>query len=257
MLETVNPHIISVASPDQTHHLLTRQCLEHPSVQAVLVEKPLAATALEATELEALAQQFGKIIIVNYSRRFCPIYQQLRRRIRAGEFGNLRLARGLYTKGMRHNGSHALDILRCFFPDLRLVSLKPPSWQSTPAKRDPDAEADIELLLEGQISGILHNLPFQDYTVFELDLLFENARLIFTDGGNTVEEHAVVNDLPFAGYSSLSLTARHEHALKDYLLHAARHLMSVMTNNEENISGTQDSIRLLDQYETHQPTKHR
>src|SRR5207302_3214378 len=51
LLADTQPEIVSIATPDETHAAIARACLEFPSVQAVLVEKPLATTAEEAASL--------------------------------------------------------------------------------------------------------------------------------------------------------------------------------------------------------------
>lgn len=255
LLRAVNPQIISVASPDETHQPVTRKCLEYPSVRAILVEKPLAGSAAEARELDAIARRLGKTVVVNYIRRFCPYYQQLRTRLTEGEFGELRLARGLYTKGMRHNGSHALDLMQFLMPGLRLESQKSPSWQQRSLVGLSDPPVDVKFTLSQGVSGILHSLPSEEHTVFELDFLFDKARLILTEGGDTVDEHFILDDRPFVGYRSLIPKTRREHVLMNYMSNAARHLLQVSCGKEKNISNIRDSVLLLEQYESLQITK--
>ena len=254
MLRAVDPEIVSITSPDETHTETAALCLEHPSVRAVLVEKPLAASARDARELERKARESGKVVVVNYIRRFSPSYRRMRERISSGEFGDPRLTRGLYTKGMRHNGSHAIDLLNFFVPGTRLLRGRTPSWLRDADAAGADPPADIELALANGAVGILHSLPHQEHTVFELDLVFEKARLIFKDGGDIIEEHLMADGVPFAGYRSLVLAATHEHALKDYLLHAARHVLAVLDGSEENISDIGQSVLMLEQYEALQLT---
>lgn len=249
LLNDAQPDIVSVATPDETHFSLTRQCLEHPSVRAVLVEKPLASTAAEAMQLEALAKRLNKTIVVNYSRRFCPVYRSLREQIRRGDYGALRLARVLYTKGLRHNGSHALDLMQYWFSKVRLLRAEVPAWAVAKSNDSFDPPCNVTFSLPEGSEGVLHNLPFQEYTLFEMDLCFEKGRLSFTAGGDILETHVIVEDQPFVGYRSVVREATHEGCLRDYLLHAAGHVVAVMRHGEENVSSVHASVSLLQQYE--------
>ncbi len=248
LLDAIHPEIVSVATPDETHFSITRHCLEHPSVRAVLAEKPLATTAAEAIELSALANRLNKAVVVNYTRRFCPLYQTLRANIRRGAYGVIRLARILYTKGMRHNGSHALDLMQYWFSEITLKSADLPPWRSGVGSSS-DPSYDVVFSLPGGGGGTLHNLPFEEYTLFEIDLCFDKARLLFTEGGDIVETQIVVADQPFTGYRSLISHSKEQCCLYDYLLHAAAHVVAVVQGVEENISDVDASISLLEQYE--------
>ncbi len=247
LLNDSQPQIVSIATPDDTHAGVARQCLEHPSVQAVFVEKPLAATAKEGAELCALATRMDKKIMVNYSRRFCPIYQSLRSAIQRKEYGRIRLVRVLYTKGLRHNGSHALDLMLFWFSGFSMKDMVEPPWADQLEDVDPPLDATFSLPEEGR--GILHSLPYQDYTVFELDLCFESARLVLSNGGDTIDEFLPVSDQPFAGYRSLVRHATHTRCLKDYLLHGARHVLAVLQSREENLSDGEGSVTMLSELE--------
>jgi predicted dehydrogenase len=244
LLEKARPQVVSVATPDDTHFPVARQCLEFPSVRAVLVEKPLARAAADAAILHELAGQLNKTLVVNYIRRFCPVYQDVRARISTGEFGPLRLAQVLYTKGLRHNGSHALDLMQYWFGRVSSLRGEVPAWA---ANDTADPEMDVTFDLDRGGKGVLHCLPSQDYTVFEADLCFEKARLAFTESGDVVEIHTPRSGYPFAGYRSLVRESRQDGCLRDYLLHAVRHTVAVMDGKAKNLSSAESSIALLEQ----------
>lgn len=249
LLAGAAPDIVSIATPDHLHYSGVKACLEHPAVRAVLAEKPLAASAAEAAELDALATRLGKVLVVNYSRRFCGFYVALRQRIKAGEFGELKLARNLYTKGARHNGSHFVDLMQSLFGPLQPLSATLPSWLERDA-RNVDPGLDIHLVTAGGATVVMNHLPADQYTVFELDLCFDSARFIFTDGGDTVQEFGMVKDLPFAGYTSLALKAVHQNAMRDYLLRAAEHVVDIIDKGVPNLSPAADSVTMLTRYES-------
>lgn len=247
MLDEARPDIVSIATPDDQHHAAVKACLEFSSVRAVLAEKPLAMTLTEAEELDMLARQHGKTLVVNYSRRFCPFYDSLRRRVQSGEFGALRLARNLYTKGARHNGSHFLDLMRFLAGPFQPVGASLPKWLSHDP-RDSDPGLDVQLTAPGGASIVMHHVPANQFTVFEMDLCFERARFVCTEGGDSVLEFGLAADVPFAGYTSLAIVADHRHVMRDYLLHAAQHVVAVLRDGVTNVSPASESVALMRDY---------
>lgn len=75
----------------------------------VIAEKPLTATYEEAKMVFDLYK--NRIpLTVNYSRRFLKEFQDLKSEIQS--FGKFLKGTGYYGKGILHNGSHMIDILR-------------------------------------------------------------------------------------------------------------------------------------------------
>ena len=112
---------------------------------------------------------------------------------------------------------------------------------------DPGLDASFKTASGASV--VMHHLPASQFTVFEMDLCFERARFICTDGGDTVQEFTLVKDKPFAGYTSLELSATHSNVLRDYLLHAAQSVTDILQSGAENRSPAEDSSALLRSYD--------
>lgn len=91
---------VVIATPVRTHYALAKQALL--AGKHVLIEKPLAASVGEAAELVALAEQRGRVLMVDHTMLFAPAVEHLRDLIRAGVLGEIwhltceRLALGLF-----------------------------------------------------------------------------------------------------------------------------------------------------------------
>ena len=96
LLEDETLDAVVVATPVPTHHALGRQALL--ADKHVFVEKPLAWTAAEARELEALAAERNRVLMVGHLLRFHPGVVKLRELIDSGELGDV-----LYVYGNRQN----------------------------------------------------------------------------------------------------------------------------------------------------------
>jgi predicted dehydrogenase len=87
---------VVIATPVPSHHALARSALL--AGKHVFVEKPLAWTAAEARELEALSAERNRTLMVGHLLRFHPGVVKLRELIEAGELGDV-----LYVYGNRQN----------------------------------------------------------------------------------------------------------------------------------------------------------
>jgi predicted dehydrogenase len=87
---------VAVATPVPTHHALAAAALR--ADKHVFVEKPLAWTVAEAQELEVLAAERARTLMVGHLLRFHPGVVKLRELIDSGELGDVR-----YVYGNRQN----------------------------------------------------------------------------------------------------------------------------------------------------------
>jgi predicted dehydrogenase len=96
LLEDDTLDAVVIATPVPTHHALAKAALL--AGKHVFVEKPLAWTAGEARELEALSAEHSRTLMVGHLLRFHPGVVKLRELIDSGELGEV-----LYVYGNRQN----------------------------------------------------------------------------------------------------------------------------------------------------------
>jgi predicted dehydrogenase len=92
MLKQDDIHAVHVCTPTDSHAPVAIQCIE--AGKDVLVEKPLARTYSEASEIVQAARTKGRKLMVGMNNRFRPDAMILRSFIEAGELGDI-----FYTKG--------------------------------------------------------------------------------------------------------------------------------------------------------------
>ena len=120
LLERGRPDFVVIAVPTEEHLAAARACAR--AGVAVLVEKPLAATAEEATAIIEACAAAGVRGAVGHVERYNPALQELRRRVQAGEIGEVfRIATervGPFPDRVRDVGvvkdlaTHDLDLVR-------------------------------------------------------------------------------------------------------------------------------------------------
>lgn len=228
--------IVSCCVPDPYH----RQILEEVAAYTpglVIAEKPLAASVEEG---EMLKRVYGNRIplLLNYSRRFLPEFQSLQREL--GQYGKFLKGMGYYGKGILHNGSHMIDLLRFLLGDVgchRVLKSEIHDFGEDPSK-------DVILEIQGK-PFYMAAIDSRIATIFELDLFFEKVRVRILNGGTLIEKHEIKESDTYKGYYNYVLTEREE---VDY-----SHAMTGLLNNAENVlkgveapvCGVEDGVELL------------
>ena len=96
MIETLHPDVCSIAVPNKYHKQLTMLALEKGT--HVLCEKPMAMNALEAEEMIAASKRAGKRLMINFSFRFTPQSQALKREVDSGVLGEIYFGRTVWHR---------------------------------------------------------------------------------------------------------------------------------------------------------------
>ncbi len=243
------PDLVSLCTPDETHFPLARDLVKQGGLRALLVEKPLALKSSEAAELVRLCRRHKVALGVNYLRRLSPAFQQIRDELRAGKHGKLVLARFTYGKGLVHNGSHALDLLRFWFGE-------PATLRVTSTTREPDGQRafDAELRYPWGGRAVLTCFPESVATVFEGDFLCEKSRWQFALGGAQWRFFTKQSAM-FKGYTNYVETPRRDHAklfsspLKDSLSNAVDNLVRHIERGDPLLCSGEDGLAVLRQTE--------
>lgn len=121
MLDAVGPEIVSICTPPATHLDLVTDCAEHPAVNAVHCEKPLAPTFGESRELVAVCEREDVQLTVNLQNRTSPHAREVKQLIDDGAIGELRRVE-LARNDLLQTGIHHIDLANHVVGDLQ------PEW---------------------------------------------------------------------------------------------------------------------------------
>jgi len=224
MLEGESLDIISVCTPDDTHYSIIKDVLAAPKTpRAILSEKPLAVTVEQAQELIDLAQQRKVILAVVYLRRFASNMRAVSEFMNAGNLGQIQGVAGWYTKGIRHNGSHWIDLLRFLVGEVDWVQ----AWDRI--QDDPDDPTlDVVLGLENGAIATLRAAEANLFTIFEMEILGSRGRLRLTDSGYVVEYSQATTSKRYTDYRELEDIPKDFGDRKDVMYHAVDDLVSAI-----------------------------
>jgi|GEM_PF-4389052 len=176
--------VICIATPDDTHADLTRRAIG-ARPKAILCEKPLAATSDTAKSLLDQSLDKNVTITVAYLRRWIPGLREWIDSARSLQFGAPVAASCTYTRGLKHNCCHALDIIASAMPGevvaAQTVGEPIADWN----EKDLTRSLFCSMRTNGKIVPLsIVGTDGRVQDVFELTLLFERSSLrIWNENG--------------------------------------------------------------------------
>ncbi len=239
-LKEIKPDIISICTPTRYHAENLKQALDF-SPKIVICEKPIASTT---KEVEGIIKKYEKNkipIIVNYSRRFDTSMQKARTAIQSGEWGEIQYATATYTKGLKHNGSHMIDLIRFLFGDIK-------NHKALRKSKDGTIDQDnISGYLNTQYCPSVHLLAGNEayYTHIELDIVAEKKRVRFTNGCFVKEEQTSVVDTHYPEFHSLSEPIKIKTHLNMACQEMANHAIQIIEKGKNEISTAKNALETL------------
>jgi predicted dehydrogenase len=177
--------VVCIATPTDTHIQYLKKCIE-VGTKVVLCEKPISTSKGELLEFIAEASNRKTKILVNYIRAFQPSYQHLKKCVEDILLKEkVRSILIKYKKGFMNNASHAFQLMIFLlnkplnFDSFRIFQKKYDFFRD-----DPTITA----------FGFWDSIPcniigFTDinFDIFEIEVYFENQKIVVRDGGNNIE----------------------------------------------------------------------
>ena len=106
--------LIIISAPDKLHYDILVEAAKY-SPKMVFCEKPMCLNLDQVKKVNSIYNKKGIFLQVNYSRRFLPEYQKIKNDLKNKILGKIQLIQMFYSKGLIHNGSHAIDLTLWFF----------------------------------------------------------------------------------------------------------------------------------------------
>jgi predicted dehydrogenase len=226
LLKKCKPDIVSICSPTVTHEMLfSLVCLEN--IPNIWLEKPAADSLESILRMKTLEDSSNCNVWVNYFRRYDPGFQEVKAWI--SMLGEISQVRAIYTKGLRHNGSHMLDLIIWFFGKIQSVNVK--SVLNDPYFRSVSAKLSCNCVQVDLVA-----LDYNFYEVFEMDIIGDLGRIQILDGGQKIIFQKVTENKYYDGYKNLDVnkvhTGTYEHFMAKGLSTALRGEQMPSLSNE-------------------------
>lgn len=226
--------VVSVCVPDEYHYDILKKVSSFP-MKLVFAEKPLTTNLDQAEEIMKIYKKKNMKCLINYSRRFVSEFSVLRDNILNCQYGEYICGNGYYGKGILHSGSHMIDFLRYLIgevEDEKSVDCNFDFYNNDPSITSILSFKDNKIFT-------MNIIPCNNYTVFEIDLLFQEKRIRITDLGFSVEEYGLVNSEIFNDYINIGIQKKYStdfgNAMKNAVINIYNNLVK-----DENLKCTLD-----------------
>lgn len=232
--------VVSVAVPDEFHYSVLMELAKLP-VKLVMTEKPLAISMGQAKKLVSSYKRKQIPLAVNYTRRFVPEFIRLRDEIKNKKYGEYLAGTGYYEKGLVHNGSHLIDLIRYLVGtpgNMRAFEKK-----ESAIKGDPTISGVVRLVNER--SFVLWGLESKLYSKTEMDLWFEKARIRMLELGDVIEYALPQNSQVFAGYTYLTKRIRVKTKYLEAMKYTVDNIYKFLLGQEKLICDGEDALETL------------
>jgi predicted dehydrogenase len=225
MMHAMKPDVISFAVPASARPALMRRALAYKP-RALVAEKPLAESVAEGEDIVAACRDAGVPLIVNYTRRFVPFWQRLRN-------SSAMSATIRYAKGLRHNGTHAVDLCHMLFGE---------SVQATPLAKKCDYWRDdptisAHLIFERCPEVFLQGLDERCFSLFEVDIIASNWRIVVDSDGRRARRFNVQDNVGIPPGKRLVEKTPEDTGAGSAMLNLMRHVQDVLDGAKPLCSG--------------------
>jgi predicted dehydrogenase len=242
LLFEAKPEIVSICSPDSEHAAHLELALNCPSVKAILCEKPIALDSAPALRLVERAEKSGILLAVNYSRRYDAGHAKVKSLLDRGKLGDIQQVVGYYTKGIIHNGSHMVDLLRWFFGEVVKAEHRGLAGDDLAG-----VTVDADLVLGDNIHATLRGCDARAYNLFELDIIGKQGRIRLERSGNLITYWRVVKDAHYPGYMELGDAKILSTKIANTTLHAVEDILACLQGERRRPRCTgRDALRALE-----------
>lgn len=198
-LRQTAPDIVVISSPTRQHGTVLRTVLEQSKPRLILCEKPLSFDIEEARSMVAACKAHDCLLSVNYMRRSEPGALEVKRRLLNGLITTPVKGVAWYSKGLFNNGSHFFNLLELWLGSMKEFKIVEPGrlWDGF------DPEPDVQVIFE---RGTVSFLAAREecFSHHEIELVAQNGRLRYEQGGGKIVWQAAVADPTVDGYTVLS-----------------------------------------------------
>jgi len=234
--------IISLATPDETHDQILNDIIELSKPGIIFTEKPLALTSKAALDIYESCLRKNIKLIVDYVRRWDKTHNEIKMFIDSGQSGKIKKVIGYYVRGLRHNGCQLINLIQFFFGKIKSVQV---IGESNKGSIENDHSMDVRFILENQIEVYMMALDKDgyDFSIYELDIFGQNARIKISNGGQRFELYVSEADPQFPNFKTLIMKPAWRSTYGNALKRAGQNILSIFSNNEFSCnSSAQEAI---------------
>lgn len=220
---------ISICTPTDTHFHYLQMGLK-AGVKLIICEKPVSNRMDELDAAENAYLNHSSKVVVNYMRRFQPMYKELKGFIdKLTEHEMLTNISVRYQRGFMNNCSHAFDTLEFLFGSpIQLSEIKTHNRVHDHFDNDPTLSLQA---LWNRVNLSIVGLSNVKFSNFEIDIYFESHKISLRDSGNIIEVFKALEKTRFLQPLTIQHEYTREDALKNFMVSVIDHAKKMLAES--------------------------
>ncbi len=176
-LSTLNPSLVVLATPTDTHLQCIKEIVKHKSVKFLLCEKPLSSSLFEAKKIVNICKKNNIKLFVNYFRISDPSTQMLKK-----IFFNKKNISGtiFYSRGFFNNSSHFFNLLEYIAGDFKSGKI------INKVKRYKKNDVSCNFYVKFDKANILFICKDDKFDQFKIDFYYGNSSIKYLNNGKKI-----------------------------------------------------------------------
>ena len=241
-IDALQPNVVAVATPTALHGQAVRAVLQAGRPAAILCEKPLSFEIGEARDFVEACAEGGCRLYTNYVRRSDRGVAEIKRRLSNGLIGHPVKGVAWYSKGLFNNGSHFLNLLQYWLGDVTGFRILEYGrlWDGL----DPEPDLTVSFM-QGTVCFLAARE--EDFSHYTIELVAQNGRLRYEQGGGKILWQGTVKDPACEGYTILDAAEEIiENDLARVQWHVADQLAACLHGRQAQICSGTEAFQTLE-----------
>jgi predicted dehydrogenase len=242
MLEREKLDLLSICTLSDSHLKIVEKAVKH-NIKGIFLEKPISDSLESASKIVKLCRDAKIKLQIDHQRRFDPFYQEIKKLLKTDPFIKIQNVNIYYGGGISNTGSHLFDLIRLFFGDIAWVE---GCFAKNALENPNDPNIDGKIVCKNDISCYLHSVNFNNYRLFELDVLGSNGRLKI-DLTKSTAEYFTVKEIKNGQIYKALTPSEFVHATRtDAIVLGLEDLCESIENNREPLCSGEDGRASLE-----------
>ena len=238
-LNDIKPDLVVLSVPTSFQFLVIKEIIRCFVPKAILCEKPMGDNLEDGKKIVSICRKKNINLYVNYIRRCLPESKEIKQRIDIGIINSPIKAIVWYSKGIKHNGSHFINLMEYWFGkclDVKVID-KGREFKSF------GPEPLVNLMFEK--SEVIMIPAWEEYfSHYTIEIISSTGRLYWERSG--IKWTNTIKSKNFKGYSYLSNESIEINSgAEKYQMHVADELYLAMTGNQSSISSGEQALQTL------------
>lgn len=238
---------VAVIAVNTENHLsmVQHSIVNFPNLKMIVLEKPCGDSTQECYQIlsKSSENRFPIAVAVNYTRRYEPFHRIIASNILDGKYGKIYSARFHYTRGLKRDGCHAIDLANWFFG--KCISAEKHSNFHIDDYSKEDLTIPVVAEYERCPLVTFNPCDGRKYSIFELEILTEKGKISIYESGQKIMLVKPSPDNVYGKYNSLKYDLNVTETttrLKESLIFLYRDVYNYLTTGEDVSCNLNDAL---------------